>query len=101
MQSFGPEIESPDLPKKNQSELKKLDIAPKSAADLKQILESSKVIDHIFHQRTRKIEAEKKAEEERKKKEDEEYKEVLEANKSLKDSLAGRKSTGSKITLAN
>ena len=56
------------------------------------------IIDEIFHKRAQKLERERKAEEEKKAREDAEHQEVLDANKSLKDSLAGR-SAGSKITL--
>ncbi len=45
------------------------------------------------------MEAGRLAEEEKKQQEEKEYAEVIEANKSLKDSLAGRNSTASKMTL--
>ena len=65
---------------------------------MKHILESSSIIDKIFKKRMDKIETDKKVEAEKKAAEDEEYKEVIDANKSLKASLLG-KSTTSKITL--
>ena len=68
--------------------------------DMKHLLESSSIINDIFHERTKKIETEKKAEEDRKAREEEELQEVIEANKSLKDSLLGRGSAGSKMTMA-
>ena len=66
----------------------------KTTKDFKHLIESSKIIDQIFHQRTLKVQAEKKAEEEKKAKEEAELKEVLDANKSLKDSMHGRTSQG-------
>ena len=67
---------------------------------MKHILESSSsVIDQIFKKRSIKIEEAQKREEDKKNAEKEEYKEVLEANKSLKDSLKGKGSMQSKITL--
>ena len=53
-------------------------------------MESSSIINEIFHKRTQKVEAERKAEEEKKAREEAEYEEVMQANKSLKESLAGR-----------
>ena len=67
---------------------------------MKHLLESSSIINDIFHERTKKIETEKKAEEDRKAREEEELQEVIEANKSLKDSLLGRGSKGSQMTMA-
>ena len=65
----------------------------KTTRDLKHLLESSSLINKIFHDRQVKKDAEKKAAEELKAKEDAEYKEVIDANKSLKDSLAGKNSS--------
>ena len=60
----------------------------KTKKDLKHILESSTaVIDQIFQKRTKRVERERKREEDKKAAEDAEYKEVMEANQSLKDSL--------------
>ena len=71
----------------------------KTKKDLKHILESNTaVIDQIFQKRTRQIEKAKKQEEDKKAAEDAEFKEVMEANQSLKDSLQG-KSQSSKNTL--
>jgi len=67
----------------------------KTKRDLKHILESSSVIDEIFAKRSRKLEKQKKKEEEKKQKEDDEYKEVLDANQSLKDSLRAKGSNKS------
>ena len=66
---------------------------------MKHILESSTaVIDQIFQKRTKRVEAAKKEEEDKKAAEDAEYKEVMDANQSLKESLQG-KSQPSKNTL--
>ena len=62
-------------------------------------MESSTIIDQIFARRTRQVEAEKKAEEDRKLQKEREYQEVIEANKSLKESLRGGGSMKSKMTL--
>ena len=57
-------------------------------------MESSSVINKIFHDRQMKIDAEKRIADEKKAREESEMKEVIDANKSLKDSLAGRNSNG-------
>ena len=73
---------------------------PKTSKDLKQILESSSIINEIFHKRATKLEAKRLEEQKRKEKEEAEYQEMLEANKSLKESMTNRQSgTGSKSTL--
>ena len=52
------------------------------------------MINKIFHDRQVKKDAEKKIADEKKAREESEMKEVIDANKSLKDSLAGRNSNG-------
>ena len=77
--------------KSNRSRSNNSKTRAKTKKDLKHILESSTaVIDQIFQKRTRRVEAEKKKEEDKKAAEDAEYKEVMDANQSLKDSLQGK-----------
>ena len=67
----------------------------KALGDLKHLVESSKIIDAIFKQRTVSLDRERKEEEERIAREKEEQKELVEANERLKESLMGRGSTKS------
>lgn len=67
---------------------------------MKHLLESStSVIDQIFKKREIKVEAARKKEEEKKNAEEKEFEEVIDANKGLKDSLRGKGSMQSKMTL--
>lgn len=53
-------------------------------------MESSNIIDQIFHERKVKVDAEKQAKADLLKREESELKEVIEANKTLKDRLQER-----------
>ena len=65
--------------------------------DFKKLLNCSKIIDEIFHERQDKIDAERRAEEERRRKEQAERDEIEKENAGLRDSLAGRISAVSNL----
>lgn len=70
-------------------------IERKALGDLKHLVESSKIIDAIFKERSVSLERERKAEQDRIAKEKEDQKELVEANEKLKDSLMGKGSGAS------
>lgn len=62
----------------------------KNTRGVKHLMESSNIIDQIFHERKVKVDAEKQAKADLLKREESELKEVIEANKTLKDRLQER-----------